>query len=196
MIKWYRAYRNTAREMARAVLANKDLVVLDFESTGLNTAVAGIVQVSIIDITGKPLVSAIINPEKAISAGAAKAHGLTEADIIGKPTFPDIYKLVYASLAGNSWLTYNSVFDTRLLASTCEWYGLELPQPRVIYDALPIASFYAGNFDTMQNSFRYPKLSSLQQLSKIDIDLAHDALYDCRMTLAFIKKLASEENDG
>jgi len=195
MINWYFAYKNTARQMARDVLSNQDLVVLDFESTGLDTADSGIVQVSIIDNIGKPLVSTILDPEREISSGATKAHGITEDDVVGKPTFRDIYTLLYISLAGRSWVTYNSIFDTRLLASTCEQYGLAYPQPRVIYDAMLIASFYAGNFDTLSNVFKYPKLSSLKQLAKVNIDLAHDALYDCKMTLAFLKKIASESND-
>ena len=77
--------RQTSTAWAKALLANPDLVLLDFETTDLYDA--DIVQIGVLSARGEMLLETLVKPTKPISPGATAVHGITAEDVKNAPTF-------------------------------------------------------------------------------------------------------------
>lgn len=77
--------------------------VIDIETTGLNAQEARIVEISIIKIfpNGKEgTLSSLINPNIPIPIESTKIHGITDADVQGKPIFKEFAQKVIDFIDG------------------------------------------------------------------------------------------------
>lgn len=88
------------------------LLFLDTEATGFSPATGDrIVEVAIIDESGRTLLDTLVDPQRAIPAAARNVHGISDAMVRGAPTLerlmPDIRRIV----SGNHVVIYNSTFD-------------------------------------------------------------------------------------
>ena len=62
-------------------------LILDAETTGLGED-AEIVEITIIDTTGKPLINTLVKPSTPIPAEATAIHGITNEMVRHAPTWP------------------------------------------------------------------------------------------------------------
>ncbi len=95
-------------------LATADLAILDTETTGLGPA-AAVVEIAVVHASYRDLprvaFHARVNPGKPIEAGAAAAHGITDADVVDAPSFGAIADDVLAAIRGRVVIAYNAPFD-------------------------------------------------------------------------------------
>jgi DNA polymerase-3 subunit epsilon len=166
-----------------ARLLNDGFVVIDLETTGLdNDPQVEIVEVAITDHTGAVLLNTLVKPRGRIPAGAARVHGIHDADVVDAPHFEDVYPELARLLGGQCVVAYNFTFEQNILTAVCHRHGL----PIIESDwrcAMRAYSAFRG-----QRGFI--KLVDACAHERVDVVDAHRALGDCRMTLALIRKMA------
>ena len=77
-----------------------DYVVLDTETTGLDED-AEIVEIAIVDSTGKVLLDTLVKPSKPLPVycEASEIHGITNEMLVNAPNWQDIYEKVSRAIA-------------------------------------------------------------------------------------------------
>ena len=106
--------RQTSTAWAKALLANPDLALLDFETTDLYDA--DIVQIGVLSARGEMLLETLVKPTKPISPGATAVHGITAEDVKNAPTFEAVEETLFALLEDKVVAVYNLAFDRSVLA--------------------------------------------------------------------------------
>ena len=119
-------------------------IVFDTETTGLDNREDRVIEFGGIELvnrfpTGRTF-HHYINPQgRAINPEAQAVHGISAADLAGKPTFPDIAGELAAFLDGARLVAHNAGFDIGFL--NAEFARLDLPpvDPAMVVDTLAIA---------------------------------------------------------
>lgn len=166
----------------------KKSVIVDTETTGLNTT-AEIIEIAVIAAdTGKVIFNELLWPRGEIDPKAQAVHGISIDELVGKPRYHDIAPRLQGLLAGKTIIGWNIGFDRRLLKQTAT-------QQRC-------ATTWIDHMTTIDIKARYVKqldiperlihLHSTCQSSGIETaDLTpHRALADCRLLYRLIHRQA------
>ena len=185
--------RQEAIETARTWVT-KDFVILDTETTGLYSP-ARIVEISCIDREGNVLVDSLVNPGIPIPADASAIHGISDADVADRPSFSDLWPLVWDAVRNaDCVLIYNASYDCRLLRQSLEGHEAALAQAgQLKYGCIMelYAQFY-GQYSEYHGSYTWQKLVNAVGQCGLHMDgTAHRALADTRASLAVLKYMAS-----
>lgn len=86
---------------------------LDTETTGLNPAVEGIVELAIVDENGDAVLQTLVDPGKCIPPEATAVHGITDAMILKAPRLSQLWPQIEALLSGHSVVAYNAAYDRK-----------------------------------------------------------------------------------
>lgn len=107
-------------------------VVIDVETTGLDTRECRIVEIAIWQFDPpKLLLSTRIDPVVEIPEETSAVHGIRREDVVGMPLFSDIAQIVRDHLAGAAaWIGHNVFFDRDVILS-------ELSRCGMGFDSLP-----------------------------------------------------------
>ena len=178
----------------KEVLARDNYVILDTETTGLD-ADSEIVQIAVVDRDGTTLLNTLVKPTRPIPSGATAIHGITNDMVASAPPFIDLVYTVSNAVHGRDLIIYNSNYDLQMLIQTFAAHGnqdaWEDFRERVnsaTCAMLAYAEFY-GDWNDYRQSYRWQRLSSACQQQRIKVVDAHNALGDCKMTLALIQHL-------
>ncbi|WP_042562650.1 3'-5' exonuclease [Yersinia rochesterensis] len=181
-----------AKQRAQRWLKNNYLI-LDTETTGLGDD-AEIIEISIIDCTGKILLDTLVKPLKSIPAAATAIHGITNEMVANAPTWKDIHHQFVALSNDRTLLIYNASFDSRLIFQTAAANNCPVPEKKYIFDAECVMKTYAeyyGQWDQKRNKFKWQRLSNAAEQQGVAIDgTPHRALADCKTTLGVIQAIA------
>ena len=158
-------------------------IVLDTETTGLEPELGHrIIEIGCVELvnrrpTGRTY-HKYINPERAIDEGALSVHGITQADLDGKPKFAEIVEELVLFITDAELVIHNAAFDTAFLDAE---FARIAGQPRTVattcrvLDTLALArSMHPGqrnNLDALCK--RYSIDNSRREL--------HGALLDARI---------------
>ncbi|HHL2561176.1 TPA: 3'-5' exonuclease [Yersinia enterocolitica] len=168
-------------------------LILDTETTGLGKD-AEIIEISIIDCTGKILLDTLVKPLKAIPAEATAIHGITNDMVANAPTWKDIHHQFVALSNDHTLLIYNASFDSRLIFQTAAANNCQFSGKKYIFDAECVMKTYAeyfGQWDQKRNKFKWQRLSNAAEQQDVVIDgTPHRALADCKTTLGVIRAMA------
>nr|WP_145480081.1 3'-5' exonuclease [Yersinia similis] len=168
-------------------------LILDTETTGLDDD-AEIIEISIIDCTGKILLDTLVKPIKAIPAEATAIHGITNDMVADAPTWRDIHYQFMTLTNDRTLLIYNALFDSRLIFQTAAANNCPVPEKKYIFDAECVMESYAkyyGQWDQKRNKFKWQRLSNAAEQQGVAIDgTPHRALADCKTTLGVIRAMA------
>lgn len=165
-------------------------VILDTETTGLNSD-AEIVEVSVIDApSGTVLFDSLVKPQRPIPSDAIAIHGIGNHMVADAPQFGDIWPQLAQVLSGRNLLIYNADYDTRLIEQSLKIATGEshvLP----VLETFCVMEWYAefwGDMNEFHGTYRWQKLTNAAAQQNIDIsDLsAHRALADCVITRRLI----------
>ncbi|HDL6906016.1 TPA: 3'-5' exonuclease [Yersinia enterocolitica] len=179
-----------ARYRANRWLKNNCLI-LDTETTGLS-GIAEIIEISIIDCTGKVLLNTLVKPRALIPDEATAIHGITNEMVAAAPTWRDIHWQLMALIHTRTLVIYNIDFDVRLIMQTmeinnCGFAYLELNAECAMRN---YAEYY-GQRDEKRNKFKWQSLSNAAKQQGVVIDgTPHRALSDCKTTLGIIRAMA------
>ena len=114
-------------------------IVLDTETTGLSTAQGHrIIEIGCVELVNRRLTGRefhrFVNPERDIDEGAERVHGISRAELEGKPRFAEIADDLLEFLRDSELVIHNAEFDVGFLE-----YELQLmkhPKPAITEHAL------------------------------------------------------------
>ncbi|MFS7188104.1 3'-5' exonuclease [Serratia proteamaculans] len=181
----------TPQQQAQQWLDNNCLI-LDTETTGLGED-AEIVEITIIDSTGKPLIDTLVKPSKPIPAEATAIHGISNEMVMDAPEWKDVFPSVDTLVSGRTVVIYNAQYDARLLDQTNSIWDVSPEFNNGFADFQCAMLEYAGFYGQKSNhgGFRWQKLSAAAEQQGVTIEGApHRALSDCLTTLGVIKAMA------
>lgn len=171
-----------------------DYVVLDTETTGLDED-AEIVEIAIVDSTGKVLLDTLVKPSKPLPVycEASEIHGITNEMLVNAPNWQDIYEKVRGVLLGKQVLIYNAKFDCRLIQQTCDKYNLLSPIQNAKCVMLEYAQWY-GEWNEYNGNYRWHKLGNAVRYLGLSFNgQEHRALFDCQAALGVWKFINTVE---
>ena len=183
--------RKTENEVYLAVPKDK-ILCFDVETIGLSREEDEILQLSIVDGTGKTVFNEYIKPTRHESWDGAEAiHGISPSDVADKPTIEeykdtlnDIFKDVQLLVGYN-----NIYFDNAFLKEA----GIQIPEDAKMYDVmLKFAPIY-GEWNEMRQDYKWQKLAKCAEYYGFHGDgQFHDSLEDVRATLYCFNSMISE----
>jgi DNA polymerase III epsilon subunit-like protein len=87
---------------------------VDTETTGLSPDKgARIVELAVVDEFGQVILDTLVQPGVPIPSEATAVHGITDADVSGKPRMEDIWPKLGPLLRGKRVVAYNMAFDQK-----------------------------------------------------------------------------------
>ncbi len=170
-------------------------VLFDTETTGLDPLNGDrVIEVAALELindlpTGRHF-HALIDPQRDIPAEASRVHGMTSADLAGKPLFAAVAAELLEFLGDSKLIAHNAPFDFGFLDMEFGRAGLpRLARDRMI-DTLVLAK---TRFPGMPNS-----LDALCRRFAIDLSArtTHNALLDCRLLAEVYVELTGGRQRG
>lgn len=160
-----------------------DIIVLDTETTGLNTQTDELLQVSIIDSNGNTLYNSYLKPlRKRRWQDAERVNGILPDTVANAPTILDevakIHKIVSTA---KTIVGYNIDFDLGFLSAV----GIDVPDNVEIVDVMRVFAEIYGEWNDYYGGYKFQKLTTCADYYGYEWgdDTAHDSLSDCRATL-------------
>ena len=180
--------RNPIRARALDWLSERPLY-LDTETTGLDNQ-AEVIEVAILDHTGKPLLDTLVKPTRPIPRAATDVHGITNEDVAQAPTFPAIYERVAFLMTVRRTVIYNAEYDLRLLRQSARQWGVR-PIHLEAHCAMLLYAEHYGEWDDRRNSFRWQRLMNAARQCGLDIPMnLHRASADAELTRQLVHYMA------
>ena len=177
--------RDNAIEQARN-LVNSNILILDTETTGMSGE-DQVIELGIIDVTGKIIANTLVNTDRAIDKYAFQVHGITKPMLMQSDHWGIIDIQVKDTISKYDLVVmYNAPFDKRLMAQSAEFFSMD---GNYYLEEMPYVClmqlFKAYNYDK--------KLSLEKALNSCGITprAVHRAVADCHDTLALLKHIAS-----
>lgn len=174
----------------------EDWLIIDTETTGLDDG--EICQVAIIDGTGFVWFNNYIKTNQPIPEHATLIHGISDDMVKDAPTWKDIWTIYAGFLKGHKVITYNAVYDRKMMHKSSERWGLphyDWKEHSEFYCAMEAFAEYYGDWNDWHKSYRWQKLSKAANFCNVEIKEAHSALGDCRMTLAVVNYMLQMWSD-
>ena len=181
--------RKLSIEWARDLLEKRDFVILDTETTGLAAGHDEIVQIAVIDHTGKTLLDTYVKPqhperltERTNGRSASDINGITPDMLTSAPTWPEVYSKLSPLLVDKTLVIYNAQYDTAMIDGDCDRHNITHPDLSDVNCAMLMYAEYCGEWSSYHNSFKWQPLNG-----------GHTALDDCLATLKLIQEMAEAE---
>jgi len=167
-----------------AVEAKREFVVIDVETTGVDVALADLVEVAAVRVKGGKAVdrwSTLVKPSRPIVGN--QMHGLTDTEVAGAPSPREAAEQLL-KWAGDAILVGHNVgFDLGFLS---EALGGRTFEPGTYLDTLTLAR---DGFPTGAESY---KLGELSRFFGIELQASHRALPDAEATAALLIAIAAD----
>ncbi len=184
-------------EIQRLNRCKYDLVVIDFETTGLKSPLHAffngvkydeILSASIIDQDGNTLLHTLCKPKHHKTwAKAQEIHEISPAMVKDKPPFEAVFPKVKEILSSAKLvIAYNIEFELEFLwgyDAVCGFIGNGKIRENVVWGADPMLMYCAYKANE-----RWQKLTTVAKHFKYKFD-AHDSLEDVKATLFCYKKM-------
>jgi DNA polymerase III subunit epsilon len=95
-------------------------IVLDTETTGLEPELGHrIIEIGCVELVNRRATGRTfhkyLNPERAIDEGALAVHGISRADLEGKPKFAEVVEELVLFISGAELVIHNAAFDVAFL---------------------------------------------------------------------------------
>ena len=170
-------------------------IVLDTETTGLRGWSDHLLTVGICDGEGKEVACFGLcpPPECYEWPEAERVNGISPADTVGWPTIEDVRPELQRILdAAETVIGYNVGFDLEFLRGA----GVALPDCEYV-DVMAMFAPVFGVRDDFHGGWRWQKLATAAAYVGHDwgAEGPHDALADCRATLAVLRWLEAHEGE-
>lgn len=164
-------------------------LVIDVETTGLDWD-AEIIELCVLDQHGNTLIDTLVKPTGPVPEEASAIHGIYDHDLTGAPTWPEIHDRVYQTIEGRALLTYNAVFERRMLIEAALKYGKPPPQLST-FCAMELFAEWHGE-TTGYGDYRWRSLGDAAAIMGITRTGQHRAKDDCITTLALARAIIRE----
>ncbi len=170
-------------------------ILFDTETTGLDPKQGDrVIEVAAIELQGDlptgRVFHTLIDPERDVPEEASRVHGMTRADLMGKPRFAEVADGFLAFVGEDPLIAHNAPFDFGFMNAELNKIGLPVLAPERMVDTLAMAK---KRFPGMPNS-----LDALCRRFGIDLSdrTAHNALLDCRLLAQVYVELTGGRQRG
>ena len=170
-------------------------VLFDTETTGLDPLTGDrVIEVACVELvrdlpTGQ-VFHRLIDPLRDIPPEASRVHGMTRADLVGKPRFEEVAGELLAFMGDSPLIAHNAPFDFGFLDAEFARAGLPALDRGRMVDTLALAK---KRFPGLPNS-----LDALCRRFEIDLSqrTSHNALLDCRLLAEVYVELTGGRQRG
>lgn len=171
---------------ARLFLTERNFVVLDTETTGLDVYDdrTEIVEVAIADPDGETLLNTLVRPQYPIPAVAMGIHGISDEMVANAPTFLDVLPSIVEATRDKIIIVYNADYDLPLLAALSMRCGMT----RIFPGGYCLMKAYAEHRNGPRG--RWCSLTKACMQEGVDLRNAHRAMGDVQATLELLKIMA------
>lgn len=185
-----REAKENAERWAKERLTDPNTLILDLETTGIlsQDPDTEIVQVSLVNMSGRPVISMLVNPNRPIPLGAQQIHGIDDRMVLGLPKFHTVGPMIAGLIRNKHVVAYNASFDIHTLIHLFGKYEIDIPE----FDtscAMEAYSAWCGEWWSQKGDWRW------QKLPKLAFGNSHDSLVDCLSTLLLMKKMTGDFSD-
>lgn len=187
-----KAFKRSYQEALGAMFdpSKKDaFVILDTETTGVSFEADRVIELSIINMDGQTLFSAIINPRKILPAKIVELTGISQEDIDNGESFDFYAPGIKAFLDGKTVIAWNADFDRRMVQK-------EFSFTRYTLDCGWLCAMNLYHVLELNGKGRWPKLSAAMEAEGITRTQQHRSLGDCLDTLAVLEKISGAVQYG
>jgi len=184
--------------VADAKIWSAGAVVIDLETTSLDTDQARIIQVAVIDHEGTVLFDSLVNPGVPINDGIETITGIDDDMVKDAPAFAEIAGKLLGLLKDKTVIAYNAEFDRTVFENELGILG-RFPRfiPLDFQCAMRTYAHYYGVWNAYRDDFNWFKLSAACANESITIDAPlHSSLGDAQRALALIHKMAADNGDA
>ena len=171
-------------------------LVIDTETTGLDSEKDELLQVSIIDSDGNALFNSYFKPCVKSWADAQRVNGISPEMVQNAPTISEkIAEINEIMCRADKIIGYNTYFDINFLNNN----GLILSESVEIVDVMEMFAPIYGEWNDYYGSYKWQKLTTADDYYKYDwnkrSERAHNSLADCYATLYVFEKIQSVGSD-
>ncbi len=170
---------DTAQLVSRAdgrLIEDTPYVVLDVETTGLNTSTDSIIELGAVRVergVEVASISQLINPMRPLPAKITEITGITDGMLLGMPTIADVMPAFEEMCRGAVLVAHNAAFDMAFIRRALEASGFSADYP--VLDTLAFARNYFKGLKSY-------KLGALCKHLGVSLKNAHRAVHDARAT--------------
>lgn len=176
--------RMAAVEWARELLARKDFVIFDSETTGLSSPV-DFVGIAVVSPKGETLFDSLLKPSCRIEPAARAIHGHSAKSLSGAPRFFEVYADLLEVLYQRRVIVFNASYDRRVWDEAIRHLGARGALAGVLPRwecAMRQYAMFVGERSKRGRGYRPQKLPGGD----------HTALGDALATLRLIEGMAQE----
>lgn len=165
--------------MLELAISEIPFVFLDTETTGLSPRFGDrMVEIALARFRGgvmENFYTTLLNPERSISPGAARIHGITNNDVRDAPTFREVARQVRAEMEGTVLVAHNAPFDLGFVSNEFRLARVNSP-----------ANLAVDTLQLLRRHFRFRSnaLSRVADELGIEKERSHRALADVLTTHA------------
>lgn len=168
-------------------LANNQIVVFDFETTGLKAYEGDkIVEIGAVKVINGAIVESfrtLVNPQRHIPFDASAVHGIFDKDVVSAPKSEQALQDFYKFTRGCLLVGYNVDFDYSFLVKEGRQAGYNFDNNT--FDCLKLAR------EKVKGLKNY-KLKTIAKELGVSLENAHSALFDTIATAEVLIKLADK----
>jgi len=174
---------------ARQTVRRDDVVILDTETTGLRGYP---IEVAVIGLDGRVLFDKRIKPPDGvmIDVKAEAVHGIHINDLQDCPEWGAVADEFYAVVRDKLVVIYNADFDTGIIQRANNQYDKHMNVNSQCL--MQKYAEYRSEWSHWHGNFRWHTLSNACQQMGIEVENAHSALGDAKMTLKLLHALADK----
>lgn len=175
-------------------LSKVPYLVLDTETTGLRGDIE-VLEIAIVRWDGEVLLNQRIKPKKPVPAEATRIHGISDADLVDCPTFPDVFPKILDIIKGQHVVVYNALYDRQALDTCNKVTGgawVNLSELASWHCAMDYFAYIYGDWNEYYQSFRWQTLKTASIYYNVDNPYPHSAIGDALTTLELTKLMLQE----
>ena len=159
------------------------IIVLDFESTGLNTAVDRVIEIGAVKLVGGTVadsLSILVNPKQPLKPKIVELTGITDMMLADKETAETAIPQLMDFIGDAPIAAHNAAFDAALLKSELNRLGLAFNAP--VLDTLTLAR-------KLYPELKSFKLGSVCRHLGVSLKNAHRAVHDATATALCLARM-------
>ena len=160
-----------------------EIVVVDFETTGLNPRKNRIIEIGAVRIRNGQVVeeySRFVNPQEPIPQEVVKLTGITDAMVADAGTAETEIPKLLEFIGDAAFAAHNAKFDSAFLREECARLGIEIKMP--IIDTLEFSR-------RMYPGLKSHRLGAVCKSLGISLKNAHRAVHDARATAHVLNRM-------
>ena len=168
---------------------DEPIIVLDFESTGLNTNTARVIEIGAVKLVGGTVtdsMSILVNPKQPLKPKITEITGITDMMLADKETAETAIPKLMEFIGDCPIAAHNANYDASLLRAELRRLGLQWQAP--VLDTLTFAR-------KLYPEMKSHKLGSVCKHLGVSLKNAHRAVHDATATALCLAKMYKEARE-